>query len=150
MTVVNTLITNNFAPGTAAGIYASGPVTLINVSIVKNSGSADLYAGNGTSIIRNTIAWGGAADSSVSGTISGVPDFNTYNRIQGYNGVTSGTNLGLNGDFTLQAGSPCIDAGDDTAYTTYVGRPPGDDKDLAGNDRMRGTSVDIGAYEYQQ
>ena len=44
-----------------------------------------------------------------------------------------------NGDFRLQAGSPCIDKGG-TAYG---------DTDLAGNPRVSNKKVDIGCYEYQ-
>jgi hypothetical protein len=43
-------------------------------------------------------------------------------------------------DFSLAAGSVCIDAGD-SGY-------PGTSVDLAGNPRIIGSSVDIGAYEY--
>ncbi|HEY3265383.1 MAG TPA: right-handed parallel beta-helix repeat-containing protein [Armatimonadota bacterium] len=45
------------------------------------------------------------------------------------------------GDFRLQAGSPCIDAGND-AYIVST------DRDYAGAPRIAGAHVDIGAYEY--
>jgi len=56
-----------------------------------------------------------------------------------------------NGDLRLSAGSPCIDAGDDTAV------PEGVLRDLDGNPRFiadacagdRGATVDMGAYEFQ-
>ena len=62
-----------------------------------------------------------------------------------------------NGDFRLQPGSPCIDAGDNTAV------PKGIDTDLDGNPRFvddpnipdtgnpgaPGPIVDMGAYEFQ-
>lgn len=43
-------------------------------------------------------------------------------------------------DYRLKEDSPCIDAGDIT-YVTFI-------LDLAGKDRIQGTSVDMGAYEY--
>ena len=46
-------------------------------------------------------------------------------------------------DFRLQAGSPCRDAGDYNVYVDITAVT-----DYAGN-RIRGTNVDIGAYEYQ-
>ena len=45
-----------------------------------------------------------------------------------------------NGDYRLTAGSPCIDAGDNSHVTG--------DKDLAGNARIANGTVDIGCYEY--
>ena len=44
------------------------------------------------------------------------------------------------GNYRLAEGSPCIDAGDDPAIEGY-------DTDLAGNARIFGASVDLGAYE---
>jgi len=44
-----------------------------------------------------------------------------------------------NGDFTLQAGSPCINAGTDVGLT----------QDYEGNSVPDGNAPDIGVYEYQ-
>jgi hypothetical protein len=46
------------------------------------------------------------------------------------------------GDFQLQPGSPCIDAGSDNV----PGLPA---TDFDGNPRVVGGSVDMGAFEYQ-
>jgi len=48
------------------------------------------------------------------------------------------------GYLTLQEGSPCIDAGDNSMV------PSGTTIDLSGNPRISGGTVDMGAYEYQQ
>ena len=45
-----------------------------------------------------------------------------------------------NGDYRLAAGSPCIDAGDNSYVTSTT--------DLAGNARIANGTVDIGCYEY--
>lgn len=47
-----------------------------------------------------------------------------------------------NNDFTLQSTSPAIDAGTQTGITPYA-------LDLAGNPRIYGSEIDLGAYEYQ-
>ena len=47
------------------------------------------------------------------------------------------------GDFRLGAGSPAIDAGDPTTTTAEAGL-----LDLAGNPRIAGGRVDLGALEY--
>jgi len=45
----------------------------------------------------------------------------------------------LGGDYSLQGGSPCINAGDNARVTN--------DRDLLGNDRIVDTVVDMGCYE---
>ena len=47
------------------------------------------------------------------------------------------------GDYTLAAGSPLVDAGNDAAYGAGLDT----DLDVAGNPRKQGDSVDVGAYE---
>ena len=145
MTVVNTLITSNFAPINAAGIYATAPVTLINVSIVKNLRSADLNANNAGSVILNTVAWG--SSTGTNSTVPAAAGSSPYNRIQGYqNGtgvtITSSTILGLNSSFK-PVDLPCKNGGDFSAYDT-VNFP---NTDLAGNPRWTGSTISIGAYQ---
>ena len=48
----------------------------------------------------------------------------------------------VNNDFTLQSGSPAVDAGDNAKI------PSGTTTDLQGNQRIFNTTVDMGAYEY--
>jgi len=68
---------------------------------------------------------------------------------------TIGYHDALNGDYRLATGSPAIDAGDD-AFASYVVLDPEQDGlptvdmpvDLGGRERMAGTGVDIGAFEY--
>jgi len=47
----------------------------------------------------------------------------------------------FNSDYTLQAGSPAIDAGTQSGITASL-------VDLAGNNRIFGAEIDLGAYEY--
>ncbi|MES2704487.1 MAG: choice-of-anchor Q domain-containing protein [Bacteroidota bacterium] len=53
------------------------------------------------------------------------------------------TESALGADFRLLAGSPCINAGNIIGITT-------DPTDYAGNSRINGSAIDIGAYEYTQ
>ena len=52
---------------------------------------------------------------------------------------------GLSADWTLQAASPCINAGDPATAADSIGAT-----DMAGNPRILGDAIDIGAYEYQE
>lgn len=54
-----------------------------------------------------------------------------------------------NGDFSLQAGSYGIDAGDINAYTEIMGDVD-EALDIRGNSRVMGNGIDIGAYEYTE
>jgi hypothetical protein len=75
---------------------------------------------------------------SGSGNINADPTF-VRNPSPGSDGVW-GTADDDYGDLRLQPGSPCIDAGSGG---------PGVATDFAGNPRIAGTSVDMGAYEFQ-
>ena len=150
ITIVNTLVTNNYAVNYASGVYATGPAKIINCTIVKNTGQRDLQVNSAASEIRNTIAWGNSNNSSVPAAAGALSD----NRIQGYTPaggtlITSGTTLtqlGLTASYLPAgggtAGITCLNTGDDMAYNEAIYGS----NDLAGNNRKQGT-IDIGAYE---
>jgi hypothetical protein len=74
---------------------------------------------------------------NTKGTTSGVPEpVGTYGNISGDPMFVDFAG----NDFHLKAGSPCIDAGDDTAASGQTDRD--------GKPRIQGAHVDIGAYEY--
>ncbi|MBR4654923.1 MAG: SUMF1/EgtB/PvdO family nonheme iron enzyme [Kiritimatiellae bacterium] len=166
--VENCLFYDNFAWACGGAIFVEsddGEMTLVNCTIYGND-STDFFGyqggvglANGATVkVKGCIVWnnGGSqidAFSSVysSGTMAAV----SYSCVQG--GVTKKNvatlNVGAgnisatpnfvdaaNGDYRLTAGSPCIDAGDNSYVTS--------DKDLAGNARIANGTVDIGCYEY--
>ena len=79
------------------------------------------------------------------GMIAAIPG--TNNLVWDETDTTSANYVGkifvdyANGDYRLKLGSPAINAGDDQYVTSG-------DLDLAGNARINGTAVDVGAYEF--
>jgi hypothetical protein len=138
----NCLILRNSA-SYGGGAFAS---TLNNCTIVNNSaigsgggiagGTADTFSTN-CAVYYNSAPRGSNWDGgnlancctfpspTVGGNITNEPVF---------------VNL-AGGDFHLQTNSPCINAGNNTYVTSST--------DLDGNPRIKGGTVDIGAYEYQ-
>ncbi|MFC1916403.1 choice-of-anchor Q domain-containing protein, partial [Chloroflexota bacterium] len=113
--ITNCITANNTALNAGGGIY------------VDNSPSANITYNdvrNNTAAVTGTENYGGITDQTdTNGNISQDPQF-----------------VGA-GDYHLNAGSPCIDAGDNNAANL-----PDTDKD--GKDRKINDRVDMGAYEY--
>lgn len=143
--LVNNLIYNNRATSFGGGItcFTGADVTITNCTVVNNhsgTGSAGLYLDNATAQVANSILWGNLpSDSPITGTII------TYSDISG--GYDGTGNISVDpsflsaADFHLTADSPCIDKGNNSASFLPV-------VDLGGNQRISGTAVDMGAYEY--
>ena len=177
ITFFNNIITNN-SSNIGGGICdASGMPTLINNTIANNSsdnGGALFCSGGSNPTFYNSILWGNTATTSGSqvyfddqssanatnfyysdvmgGTTAFGLNFNIYlgtyqNNINSAPvfvapSAGSGTGYdGVNADWSLQNTSPCINAGDPSG--TYPAT------DIAGNPRVYGGTIDIGAYEYQ-
>lgn len=161
-TLVNCLIAGNTAPYQGGGALESAP---FNCLVRGNSCSqfgGGLYGGiayNCTVVLNSAGFQGGGANGStfynsiVYDNSAGAPASSNYQGGTFYFSCTSpsvGTNniLGppdfvgaLTGDFRLQSGSPCVNAGNNT----YA--PSG--TDLGGRPRILGGTVDLGAYEYE-
>ena len=159
-TYVNCLFTGNRAGenGGAMRNSDSGGYTLVNCTLSDNvagqrGGAID---SDEWPILVNCIFWANR-DSSGMGESAHVrghyqqPSFN-YCCVQGWTGALGGNgNIGAdpefadaNGDdYHVAAGSPCIDAGDNSAV------PPSLLTDLDGNPRIVNGTVDMGAYEFQ-
>lgn len=147
---------------TAEGLFAiSGSAEFENNTFYGNWASAretgeQLCAGlsvvGGSPVIRNNIVRNNKINGSLStGTIcnyhvaSGTPLVrnNNSDEVFGENAQTADpkfTDPDAD-DFTIAADSPCVDAGTGKGWRTTA-------TDHAGNPRIQGYRVDIGAYEY--
>lgn len=127
-----------------------------------NGGGAALYNGGGMlncTVSGNSAAhYGGGVFMPMGGTLDNCIVWgNDGNNIDAYDAAIRNTcssplmegegNIcaepmfinGVNSNFQLQAGSPCINAGNNSTVSTT--------NDLAGNSRIIGGVVDMGAYE---
>jgi hypothetical protein len=167
--IINTTVVGNTNRGPGGGIgfqtaNDKSNLTISNCIVYGNHGDERdavfgsqsynirwLPAANmGQSILNiSTALWPEATADDVSGgSIKDAPQFTSFTLAQ-----YSGANLfafhqtiranGLAGVYTLAEGSPAIDAGDEPPLAPYASLP-----DLAGNARIFGDAVDLGAYEY--
>lgn len=142
LTVTNGTFTGNSAGGNGGGIMGDS-LTVTNCTFTGNSAEdsgGGIYTRWGSTTVINCILWfdSGGEVYNYSGDLAV-----TYSDIQG--GFPGEGNIDadplLDADGRLQAGSPCIDAGNSAAV------PDGVTTDLDGDRRIRGASVDMGAYE---
>ncbi len=151
-TLTNCIFSGNSASEGGVIKEITSNSTLTNCTFVANSAingralSCDSYQQLNPSTIQvtNCILWDGGGeiwnDDGSTITI-------TYSDVQGGWPGAGNTNAdplfvdAANGDYHLQAGSPCIDAGDNSAI------PAGVIVDLDGNPRIINGIVDMGAYE---
>jgi predicted outer membrane repeat protein len=173
--VVSSVFRGNSATD-GGGMLALGSPAVIGCSFSGNTaadrGGAIFY--NGLPAVTNCVFWNDAATDG--GELYGMPSTEpvpptvTYSDVQGGCTVASGCtadetgNLDLDplfvdaagGDLRLQAGSPCVDAGDTGALPADLADLDDDGDtaeatplDLAVDARVAGASVDIGAYELE-
>lgn len=131
------LIYDNTMLGDGGGLWVSAFPILINNTIVNNTATG---SGNG-------IEYAFCTAVTSSNNILASKDVYLYltpaSAITSSHDFTTGDPLFIdagNGNYHLKAGSPCIDAGDDTAVSKG-------DTDLVGRPRILGEHVDIGCYE---
>src|SRR5262249_17828936 len=135
--------------------------TVTNCSFNRNSASQN---GGGVNVvgvspttITNSVFWGNTAATGVSIFYSGTIPTVTYSDVEGgWAGTGNFASDPLftdaaNDDLTLVAGSPCKDAGLDSVVTAPPFLTDANHViiDLAGNTRIKGPHVDLGAYERQ-
>lgn len=174
--VSDNVVSNNTAGEGGGGICFSGSTADITNNTITNNdalyGGALYFKSSSVPLIQNTMLWGNTAPDGEQVYIwddDSDPDF-YYCDVQGgrdafglnsnvfYMGAyehnidsiplfmspSAGSGTGFNGltaDWSLQSASPCINAGNpEGAYPDF---------DMAGNPRVVGNVIDIGAYEYQ-
>ena len=123
------------------GSAADGCI-LRNCTMIGNS-ARDINGVCLNSVLENCIAYGNGNDERSTwqywfdqNPLVSAVGYREKNIYTGNPGFVDAAN----GDYRLAAGSPCIDAGDNSYVTG--------DKDLAGNARIANGTVDIGCYEY--
>jgi hypothetical protein len=164
-TLVNNLIAGNASLDNRGGglaLEGAGSHTVINSTIANNTGGGIYVVQAQNDALRNCIVWGntGGLTLDVNTINGGAPTIPaSYSIITGGYAGTGNLNVDPQfvnagtGDFSLAAGSPGIDAGDNTQV------PAGTTTDLAGDPRFVDVAsvvdtgvgpapvVDIGAFE---
>ncbi|MBQ8285556.1 MAG: right-handed parallel beta-helix repeat-containing protein, partial [Thermoguttaceae bacterium] len=164
-TFTNVAIVDNIGLKTGGGVYSIGSPTFRNVTIAGNgSGTAitcePRYANALTtfynSIIVGEVKLGESTQTPASALAYNTMSHYTYCWINGYDedayncGYDASKQLfvdAANGDYRLAVGSQAIDWGNAAYAVDAEGNPL--TTDLAGEARVVGTAVDLGAYERQ-
>jgi hypothetical protein len=143
---INSLISSNRATygGGVYGGYSAGAYgcMLVNCTVVSNTASVaggGVYSGGAT----NCIVYYNTAPGGINFSGTALSYCDTLPLAPGFGNITNApvfVDLAA-GNFRLQTNSPCINAGNN-AYVTVT-------NDLDGNPRIRGGTVDMGAYEFQ-
>ncbi|MBQ7252092.1 MAG: InlB B-repeat-containing protein [Kiritimatiellae bacterium] len=121
------------------GVYTNA---IVNCTIAGNTATYEGGGITGPGQVFNSIVWGNSAPEApemedCTARFVCSPD------VSPENGNITGNPLFVDaaaGDFTLRSDSPCLDAGSDALARG--------DRDLAGNARIVGPAVDMGAYEH--
>jgi len=149
---VNSLFTNNTYvnnkdDGTAGGLTNAtrGTLGISQTNGTMTSNIQNCIFWNNKSRGTNTVAKSISAITTVfpNVTVGNSLDENNFSLVSNTNNIISSdplfTNIATN-DFTLQIGSPVIDAGNNASITAT--------EDLLGNQRIYNTIVDMGVYEF--
>lgn len=149
--MVNTLITGNHSGNDAGGMYndAGSLPVLINSTIAGNTGFAGseaIYNRDASVLFKNSIVFGGISGADYTAQYSLIEDENVGGNMRVSAGDVSLSDVfadPLAGDYSIKKHSAVVNKGSNALF-------PGLDantKDLAGNPRLAGLTIDLGAYE---
>jgi len=170
LSAYNNIFDGNSSEGFGGTIHCQGSVpsnsfvnnTFYNNSTLNTQGSAGIYMDGGVHHILNNIFYENKmSNGSTTATGADVRFYNSTGSTFLNNLYQTGStnpengNIGYdgnnnplfvdaeNGDFSLQATSPCINAGSNTHYLSAY-----DQTDFLSNERVQGGIVDMGAVEF--
>ncbi|WP_226895609.1 right-handed parallel beta-helix repeat-containing protein, partial [Luteolibacter marinus] len=155
-TLINCTITGNSAAFGGGITNNTSSPALINCTLSGNLGAAILNAVSSSQSLTSCIVWNNGASVNDNASITSyshclVEGLNPAgpNNLDGTQPANDPlfvapadplTAPNTTGDLRLLPGSPCLDIGNSVANTTAT--------DLAGNPRIHGTAIDLGAYEF--
>ena len=148
----NCLVAYNECFTGGGGLYLVSSASAENCTIVRNKSTS--YAGGvyngGSAVIRNSIVWYNTASTNQNMNDNGAGTTFSCSPVvaDGANNTTNEPKFvnAAAGDYRLfpgANGSPCIDTGTNVSWTVGA-------KDLLGQNRISGGTVDMGAYEFQK
>ncbi len=134
--IINCTFSGNYAANSGGGIsnYDNSAPNITNCIIYGNTDAITGDASNTITVTYSIVQDGGYPGT---GNSSGDPAFT--------NAPNATTAPFTNGDYSLQGTSAAINVGSNSAYPNNLNTS----LDLAGNPRLFGTIIDMGAYEYQ-
>lgn len=151
LTLINVTLSGNSATGEGGGLYSGfGATATIANSIIWNNEASGVtnavtssisYQGTSTSTVKYSLiknsdgsgAWNAAIGLDGGNNIDSDPLFITP--------ISTSDAPTITGNLQLQIASPAINAGNTMSYTSPI------TIDVAGNDRIQNTIIDMGAYE---
>lgn len=143
--IYNSVFTGNSAATAGVNVaclYTTGTSTLTagNLTITNNEKLRSFRAASGTITIYNSVDVGNVAVPTMT-NVTAISPLTNWSYGAGRIAYDSSKPLFAADGYTPVAGSQVIDAGDDDYVETVY--------DLAGKARVSGTSVDVGAVEWQ-
>ncbi|MBQ2790765.1 MAG: hypothetical protein IJE97_14110, partial [Thermoguttaceae bacterium] len=155
-TLTNSVVSDNAAGEEGGGVYTySGATTFTNCVVSGNTAlnyGGGIYAWDNTLTLYNSIVALNTATSSGADVYDSDATIEAYNTLSSYTSWDAGSSNyaydsskplfvdAANGDYRLAVGSQAINKGNNSYISGYA-------TDLAGNTRVVGGTVDLGAYE---